>query len=131
MHTEPVSLYMASQNSKDAYPALLVVGKGGAELPATDEIRSVAVTTLEDEWNGAANSLIDARRDENAELQDEVPPNEPINVEGVYLVFDQSPAPEAKGLYDGPILSVKKALTDAFEVSVWDDAVILDMRTNR
>lgn len=116
----------------DAYPALFVVpkmveGDDGvwrtAELPAPQDVTDVVNDALDEAGWTAHDTVIDVREGVR-ELQDEVPPKEPVATEGVTVVFDQSPAPEAEGYPDGPFTIAKMALGEAFEVEVWIDAVV-------
>lgn len=115
----------------DAYPALFVVPKSEpdddgvyrpADCPTEAEVTAVVNDALEAEGWTPADTVLDVRRGTRA-LQDEVPPEEPVDVEGVTVVFDQSPAPEAEGYYAGPFQVAKMALGDAFTAEVWVDAV--------
>lgn len=122
---------MATSNQTEAYPALFVVmkaveGDDGVyrtpDTPTESDVLEVVNDALESAgWKG--HHVIDCRRGER-ELQDEIPPEPPVTVEGVTVVFDQSPAPEAEGYYDGPFEVAKQALGEAFDAEVWIDAVV-------
>jgi len=94
-----------------------------ADVPTEAAVTEVVNTALEDAGWTPADTVLDVRAG-TRELQDEVPPEEPIEAEGVTVVFDQSPAPEVEGYHDGPFTLAKHALGDAFECEVWVDAVL-------
>lgn len=113
----------------EAYPALFVVPKTledddgvhrPADCPTEDEVLAVVNEALE-RWS-PSDMVVDVRRGERL-LQEEYPPADPIEVEGVTVVFGQVPAPEAEGYYDGPFQTAKLALGRELPVEVWIDAV--------
>jgi len=115
-----------------AYPALFVVPKPAQDddgvyrtpdAPTATDVTNVVNDALENDGWTPHDTVIDVRRGER-ELQDEVPPADPITTEGVTVVFAQSPAPEAEGYYEGPFVVAKKALGEAFQAEIWVDAVI-------
>lgn len=118
--------------SESAYPALFLVpkpveGEDGVrrtpDPPSEAEVAEVVNEALEEVGWTAADAVTDVRAGVR-EVQDEVPPADPVEVAGVTVVLDQLPAPEAEGYYDGPFEVVKMALGEAFEAEVWIDAVI-------
>lgn len=118
----------------EAYPALFVVprpvedGEDGVmrtpEPPTADEVTDVVNEALESAGWTPHDTVLDARRGAR-QLQEEVPPADPIEVEGVTVVFAQSPAPEAQGHYSGPFEVSKQALGKKYSAEVWIDAVEL------
>ena len=118
---------------EQAYPALFVVPKTKKrddgvhytpEPPTVDKVVSIVNEALEDSGWTEGTNFIDARAG-TRELQDEVPPADPVDVDGVTVVFDQTPAPEAEGYgWSGPFATAKMALGEQLHVEVWIDAVV-------
>lgn len=117
---------------EEAYPALFIVpkpkeGDDGVyrtpEPPTSQEVTDTVNDALESAGWTPRDTIIDVREG-TRKLQDEVPPKDRIDVDGVTVVFDQSPAPEAEDHYDGPFEVAKKALGKDFHAEVWIDAVI-------
>lgn len=111
--------------TEEAYPALFVVPRGGGvETPTEDDVLQTVNDALEDVNYTPHDTVLDVRRGAR-DLQDEIPPAAPIEVEGVTVVFDQVQAPEASDYYDGPFEVAKMALGREFDdCEVWIDAVI-------
>ena len=114
-----------------AYPALFIVpkmieGQDGvhrkAQVPNEDIVTDVVNDALEDEGWSPETSIVDVRQG-TRKLQDEYPPEEPIEAEGVTVVFDQTPAPEAEGYGRGPVNTALFSLGNEFDCEVWIDAV--------
>lgn len=113
-----------------AYPALYIVSAGGMnELPPQAEIVETVTEAAEAEgWDG--RDLIDARHEEVL-IQDEVPPNDPIYVEGVVLVYDQTQLLHPS-LYRVPFEIAVDALHDTYgkSVEVWLDGYEISPETS-
>lgn len=117
--------------SPSAYPALFLVETQvedddgvyrTVELPPPAEVTETVNTALDDAGWYPAQTVIDVRAG-TREVQDELPPEPPVEAEGVVVVFDQSPAPEAKGFSDGPFKIAKDALAARYDCEIWIDAV--------
>lgn len=113
-------------------PALFVVGEGVSErgdLPPADDISGAVVDHLEEVW-GEPCHLVDVLTG-MVDIQDEVPPADPVKMYAVVLVFDQMPTIDYDPTVGNPLQEAIDVIYETFgpsyedggDVEVWIDAV--------
>lgn len=113
-------------NGGGCHPALLVIERGGVDLdplPHPDDVTDTVTSALENEgWPSTHDLIVDVRAGPLT-LQDEVPPEPPITVDGVAVVLAQSELTDR--LFPGVFTIVQDALLDAYgeDAEVWIDAL--------
>lgn len=115
-----------SSSIDDCHPALLVIHRSRDDpdaVPSAAEVTEAITDYLEEHgWSNPSDLLIDVREG-TFEIQDEVPPEDPVPWYGVAAVFSQTEATFTHG-YTGPFRIAMDALAYAFEdCEIWIDAV--------
>lgn len=97
-------------------PALHLVPLAGEELPLQHEVKEKISSHLENAgWDRWHDSVL-AIRTETREIQDEVPPADPVDITVVTVILEQQHVTER---YRSPFEVVLECLQDEFGCEVW------------
>jgi hypothetical protein len=100
-------------------PALRLVPRAGQDVPPEHEVLEIIQEALEsNRWNQWHDDVLSVRT-ETTEIQDEVPPADPIDITVVTVVLSQQHVTER---YPGPFEIVLNILKSEFDQEVWIDA---------
>lgn len=98
-----------------AHPGIIIVPKGGTskdDLPSPEAVTQVVSDGLDTGSWPAAELVIDVRQDVY-KIQDEWPPEPPIDVVGIGVTLAQCPVTRPAG-YDGPFRLALDALESEY-----------------